>query len=501
MRNWKQFRWIGGGAAALALTFLLGLLAGSRLARGAELSSSAEPEQPVVPSTFYAGSTINDIDVGGMTLEQAVDALNAGAASRAGVELIFADGSVMLDGADLGYRVADYQPLQALLEAQRKTPVEEVSAAELHLAADERALYECSRQAVLEAVSQLEELERYAGVEEEPPHLVYSSSRGAYRLEGGETVAGAVDAEALTDAVITAVSAGETALDVAGAGLYSGNSLLASSEIAQTALETANAQRNLSLTYTFGLEDGSHSGTETISRSRMRKWLQVGEDGLTLTVDEEAVLRYCEGLAEEYSDTSHQRDAQFVTTGGDLIPVRAAVNDRQVDAQALCQDILSCIDQLVEGERKAPYQSTASGVPGTTNLGGTYVEVDLDKQHLYLYKDGVLIAEGDICSGDVATGCETPTGLYTFNNKETDRDLRGADYLEHVDYWLPFYQDYGIHDASWRTYPQEFGGEVYLENGSHGCVNMPPELAKTVFENVEVGTYIILYGGQRSETE
>jgi hypothetical protein len=155
------------------------------------------------------------------------------------------------------------------------------------------------------------------------------------------------------------------------------------------------------------------------------------------------------------------------------------------------------VDSKTGGERMAPYDE---GIEGTTDLGGSYVEVDLDGQHLWVYREGEVAAEGDICSGDVATGCATPEGLYTIKSKQTDRWLNGEDYHDWVSYWMPFNGGVGLHDATWRS-DKEFGGDVYLENGSHGCINMPLDLAKTVYENVEVGSYVILYGGVTSTAE
>lgn len=45
-------------------------------------------------------------------------------------------------------------------------------------------------------------------------------------------------------------------------------------------------------------------------------------------------------------------------------------------------------------------------------------------------------------------------------------------------------------DANWRT---EFGGGIYLENGSHGCVNLPPDVAPVIYNAIDYGTAIILY--------
>ena len=36
-------------------------------------------------------------------------------------------------------------------------------------------------------------------------------------------------------------------------------------------------------------------------------------------------------------------------------------------------------------------------------------------------------------------------------------------------------------DATWRN---SFGGTIYKTNGSHGCVNLPKNAAKTIYENI-----------------
>ena len=55
---------------------------------------------------------------------------------------------------------------------------------------------------------------------------------------------------------------------------------------------------------------------------------------------------------------------------------------------------------------------------------------------------------------------------------------------------MPFYGDVGLHDAPWRT---AFGGTIYLEGGSHGCVNMPPAAAATLFNNVSAGFPVVVH--------
>lgn len=76
------------------------------------------------------------------------------------------------------------------------------------------------------------------------------------------------------------------------------------------------------------------------------------------------------------------------------------------------------------------------------------------------------------------------------NYKDKGATLTGPGYEAGVTYWMPFFGNIGIHDATWR---HSFGGQIYKRNGSHGCVNAPLYLAKTIFQNIEDGTPIICY--------
>ena len=88
-------------------------------------------------------------------------------------------------------------------------------------------------------------------------------------------------------------------------------------------------------------------------------------------------------------------------------------------------------------------------------------------------------------------GFATPTGLYHVVSLERDCWLTGPDFNVFVKYWVGFIGTlYGLHDASWRS---EFGGERYKTNGSHGCVNMPDAPIRAIYENVQVGTPVLIF--------
>ena len=114
----------------------------------------------------------------------------------------------------------------------------------------------------------------------------------------------------------------------------------------------------------------------------------------------------------------------------------------------------------------------------------------MSKQHLWYYKNGQLIVEGDIVTGNESKKWGTPQGTYRLKYKEKDATLRGEGYSSKVSYWMPFNGGIGLHDATWRN---TFGGEIYKTSGSHGCVNLPPAVAEKIFNNIDANTPVVCY--------
>ena len=59
-----------------------------------------------------------------------------------------------------------------------------------------------------------------------------------------------------------------------------------------------------------------------------------------------------------------------------------------------------------------------------------------------------------------------------------------------VDRWMKFTGAVGIHGASWRS---KFGGDIYKYNGSHGCVNLPHDVALNLYDMVDIGTMVVVH--------
>ena len=132
------------------------------------------------------------------------------------------------------------------------------------------------------------------------------------------------------------------------------------------------------------------------------------------------------------------------------------------------------------------------------SFNGDYIEVDLINQTVYVYKDHSIIFDCPCVSGtNTVPSRRTVTGVFDIYTKERNRTLKGAagpdgtpSYTSFVNFWMPFYEGYGLHDAPWRG---SFGGSIYEYSGSHGCVNLSYGSAETIWNNCEVGTPVIVF--------
>ncbi|SFG11531.1 Putative peptidoglycan binding domain-containing protein [Sporolactobacillus nakayamae] len=144
------------------------------------------------------------------------------------------------------------------------------------------------------------------------------------------------------------------------------------------------------------------------------------------------------------------------------------------------------------------YSTYGIGYHNTTNngIGTSYAEVSIAEQKIWIYKNGKLVISTDVVTGRHDTNEDTPKGLWYVMYKESPSTLEGSEagnahYSVKVDYWAPFTMSgCGFHDASWR---RNWKKDAYLTQGSGGCVNTPPSVMKTVYDNLEQNEPVVIY--------
>ena len=293
------------------------------------------------------------------------------------------------------------------------------------------------------------------------------------------------DPQLLSDAVKNAILNFQENLSLEDAQVYEKPQITAESEALNAELAAWNKYVHTTVTYRFG------SRNEVLDGEKIHTWLvSDGQGGVSL--DESKIGEYVSWLAQTYNTAYKPKSLK--TSYGQTVTISKSVYgwkiNQKEETEALKQLLLSCESQ----EREPVYSQKAASHDGN-DYGNTYVEINLTAQHLFFYKEGKLVTESDFVSGNESRGWSTPAGAYPLTYKQRNATLKGQNYATPVSYWMPFNGGIGMHDAYWRS---SFGGKIYKTNGSHGCINLPPAVAKTVYENISAGMQVLCYHLQGS---
>ena len=315
---------------------------------------------------------------------------------------------------------------------------------------------------------------------QQPVNASYSYANGSYQIIP-EQEGTSLDRSLVIKVLESRIGAMEEKVSLDETGCYLEPSVRADNAGLKTTVDNLNQFVGASLEFTFG------DNKEVLDGDIIKDWLAV--DGTSVTLNGEAVKAYVRMLAQKYDTFGKTRS--FQTTGGKNITLQGGDYGWWMDRASTIKAIIDAIKARKKGEMSPVYFAAAASY-GENDYGNSYVEIDLDAQHVYVYQDGKMVTDTDCVSGKAIAGHGTPDGIYAITYKEKDATLVGENYSSPVKFWMPFNGNIGLHDASWRS---KFGGDLYINGGSHGCVNLPPKKAKQIFSAVQKGEAVVVYGG------
>ena len=113
------------------------------------------------------------------------------------------------------------------------------------------------------------------------------------------------------------------------------------------------------------------------------------------------------------------------------------------------------------------------------DMGPMAVVVSLTEQRAYVYRNGLLIAVSTVSTGK--PGHETPTGVFTILQK--DKDHHSSKYNDAP---MPYqerltWDGVALHAGGLPGYPE-----------SHGCVHLPTEFARLLFDATTMGMVVVI---------
>ena len=438
---------------------------------------------------FLNGTMVDGSDVGGMTLQKANDQLSKKVNGQS-LKLIFNDGqNEVLQSAQLGVSYNKDNSLNQLMKNQNKW------AWFIGFFKNEKNtltdLIQISDENLTNGIASMEHAKEENQIAPTDAYIQYKD--GSFSIIE-ETLGSKFNIEELVKNIKVALSEGKQQLDVTKANGYVKPHVYKDDQDLNNQLKAANEYCLSAITYT------TPKGKEiALDGSTLITWLSKQDDG-SYTKDEsvfkEKLTAFVKELASQYNSigvtrTFTGKDGQSHTVSGGTYGFRVST-DSEVSA------LLKMINENKSENNRIPEHTGQLPSGENGGLGTTYLEINITKQHLWFVKDGSVVLESDFVSGKESDPTRlTPSGTYYIYNKERNRVLRGTkqpngkyEYESPVSYWMPFNKGIGLHDASWRS---TFGRDIYINSGSHGCINLPTGFAGSLYSQIYVNLPVVVY--------
>lgn len=437
---------------------------------------------------FLRGTYINGLDVSGLTVDMA-DKKLAKTIDDYTLELRFRDGNVeQLSGADLQVKYNENNNVKSVLEGQNSFKWIQAFFSKQSHTVNNLALVD--ENVLKEKLVSLQHLQTAAQIPPEDAKIEYIDNKFVIK---NEAVGSTVDLEKASKAVILAFSEGNKVLDLDKSNCYVEPNVKASDELIQQQCQAANQYASAVITYKTKSGDIVLDGNELIT------WLSVDETGKYYRDDsvfKKKATEFVNSLAKKINSVGETRT--FVGANNRTITVSGGNYGLRLQNSKEISGLLKDIYANKVGVR-TPVTVGKEASVDNGGLGNTFVEIDLKGQHMWYHKNGQILLESDIVSGTYNNpDRRTPAGTYYLYNKERNRVLRGTKlpdgtwpYETPVSYWMPFNKGIGLHDSSsWRS---KWGGTIYMNNGSHGCINLPTNVAAQLYNNIEINCPVVCY--------
>ena len=391
-------------------------------------------------------------------------------------------GHESIDGSDIAIEYVSGKQLKKLMEEQdnflwiKSLWEHPTIEAEIGVKYDEKALAEVTANlACMKPENQTASVDAYPEFQE-----------GQFAIKP-EVVGTQIDTETFNAKVAEAINGFQPSLKLSEAGCYIKPRFMSDSPEVVAARDAMNSYLGANVTYDF------NPYTEVVDASVISQWIHADAE-MNVTFDEGAVRAYVQSLADKYDTKGKTRN--FITATGNAVTIEGGSYGWRIDQEAEYSALIANIQNGETVTREVNYLSRGASHE-ERDVGSTYAEVDLTTQQMYFIQNGQVVLESGVVTGNPNKGNETPQGVYSLAWKATDQVLRGTkqpdgsyEYETPVKYWMPFNGGIGFHDATWQS---SFGGDRYQTYGSHGCVNLPYDIAAQLYDLISSGVPVVCH--------
>nr|WP_291572023.1 L,D-transpeptidase/peptidoglycan binding protein [Clostridium sp. UBA4548] len=424
---------------------------------------------------FYFGTSINAVAVSGKTVEEVNEELAANT-EKYTLTLEGRDGiKEEISASEMGIKYNSQDKVQELIDSQNpfKWIVGVFNKTDFQIS----DMFSFDEKLLKESVDKLSYFDKAKVVE--PKSASLKRTDEGYEIIK-EVKGNKINRDILYEQIVSAILDEKQVLSLEEINCYENPKYTSASKEIIEAQASLNKYIGVTVTYNFT------EGKEVLNGATINNWLKIDEN-FNVSFDEEKVKSYVNKLGNTYDTLGKPRD--FKTSSGRIVKVSGGYYGVSINRTKETQELIKIIKEGKSISRKPIYSQNEEANSGN-GIGNTYVEIDLTNQHMWFYKNGKLITHGNVVTGNADSKHSTPAGLYKITYKQKNAVLRGPGYAAPVTFWMPFNGDIGIHDATWRS---SFGGNIYKNDGSHGCINTPYGVAEAIFNSIQAGDPVVCY--------
>lgn len=295
--------------------------------------------------------------------------------------------------------------------------------------------------------------------------VVFDEATASFVITPGQAGT-AIDVDELTGAIVEAVAAGASSLE------FSGDPTEALPAVSDDDATTTAGTLNTMLA-TIGFYVGEER-TVPVAPAVAASWLTVVNDDGQLRIEADPqVIQATVDTLPGLVDRAPVNATNIVDSAGNVLRSETAgVSGRTLgDTSAVADDFAA---QLEAGE--SVFALSVTEVPFETVNIVRRIEIDISSQRAYLIENGNVVQTYAVSTG--LPGTPTPTGNFKVFAHTRIQDMgcfEGAPYCTEDVPWITWFApNIGFHGTYWHN---NYGRQM-----SHGCVNLPIDLAKYVYD-------------------
>lgn len=477
-----------------AVLFVLGLVV--ILLIGAYIVGFMMTKDSFLPNTF-----VNGISIGGMNVNEAAEAVHSGTAVDKLVLKKLNGETVTIDYSKIDYTYSTADELNKIMNQESK--------ALWFVNLINKSSYTISTDGTY-SEDKLKEIIDNASFGVTPSKNAKIVMQDDGFVIDPEVQGDIADTEKVFEAAKEAINNGVEEINLLDEDCYKKPSVVSSD--LQGKLEELNKVFNLEVKLDFDYT------TENLTYDVFKDWVTIKKDG-SYTIDQESVWEWVNSIREKYDTLNKTRKFKSTMQGTVKIKAQRGADgkfdgifgyflDADKTAEAICKALKKGENTTIEpvywtnggytydtqGKVKRSADDEKNVISDISQLD-TYIEVDLTNQMLWYYKNGKVKHKCGVVSGMPTKERMTYPGIYQLWMKERNKTMRGrtseGSYESKCSYWNYISQNsIGIHDATWQS---SFGGDRYKYYGSHGCVGISLSDAQYIYENIPLGTVVIMF--------